>query len=804
LPRGSASVWHWLTRALLISLLGAVCGRSVALDLSPEERAWMASHGPVRIGVALLNQATFPYFEVTRHAQKPGAPVEVRGFAADMVALVAERAGLQVEYVTLSSLRDGLQKMRGGQIDAAVLARLTPARAPFMTLPGIFLSVDVVWVTRRDGPPLRPELGLEGLRIAVVADRPAAEELSARFPRARLQSYDTEQQAMTAVADGRADAMPTDNYIAIMMIERQRLGGLQVRRLPGGARADYGMVVASQLPLLHSIVAKALDTLTPAERTLIERRWLPQGVDTAFGSDPAALSVQDHEWVARSGELRVAYDAQWAPITQYGTLGVFEGLGADVLRAAAHKAGLRIVAQQGTTAADALARARSGQANVVVGLARSTERRDEFHFVGPFAQAPTLVVTRADDRRIINSADDLGAGKLALLRDDPLGTELLARRPGLQTLELASQDEGLLAVAQGRADAAIGNGYAVNHLLETRYAGRLRVAGVLPDDTRDLYFGVPKSQPQLARVLGLGFDALTPGEMAALRQRWLLVRIEPGLQWAEVLRWALPLGVALLAIVLILALANRRLAAATAAAQSARAQAEAATAARGRFLAYLAHEVRGLVHSIGWGARMMLDKEPHASPDQVAGWIKASAEQTGLLLDNTLANERTLNQGMQLQPAAHELLAWWQQTLAPHRLLAAQKALQLLDTAPQPGPPMWFDATRLSQVLNNLVGNAIKFTQQGQVRVLGAWNPATRQLRIEVEDTGPGIADADLALLWEPYAQGAAGRLSAEGVGLGLAITRQIVLAMGGNITVSPGSHAGTCFVVTLPLEMAA
>jgi signal transduction histidine kinase len=308
----------------------------------------------------------------------------------------------------------------------------------------------------------------------------------------------------------------------------------------------------------------------------------------------------------------------------------------------------------------------------------------------------------------------------------------------------------------------------------------------------------------LARLLSQGFDALTAGEMAALRQRWLLVRIEPGLQWGEVLRWALPLGVALLAIVVVLGQANRRLSAATAVALRVQAQAEAATAARGRFLAYLAHEVRGLVHSIGWGARMMLDKEPHASADQIAGWIKSSADQTGRLLENTLANELAMNQGIHLQPAVHGLPDWWQQTLAPHRLLAAKKGLLLVDQAPQVEQPLRFDATRLSQVVNNLVGNAIKYTAQGQVSVTGTWNGQTRQLCVEVADTGPGITPQEQALLWEPYAQGAAGRSAAEGAGLGLAIARQIVVAMGGLIGAAPGATTGSRFTVQVPLEIAA
>lgn len=786
-----------LTRLLLVGLLLlGFAGLAAALDLTAQEQRWIRSHGPVRV---LLVPTAEPFYVGGRDGRAPN------GFAIEMLERVAQRAGLRLQYQTAQNVPEAINMLRGGQADMTPVMRLSRERARLFSVPGSLLPVDPVAVTRREGTKAAVLGDLQGTRVAVLAGSVNDEEFSADYPAATIERFATLGDAFKAVADGRADFAPTTLQEAVYLIESQLLSNLLVRRLPTTNEGLIGPGVLLQHPELHTILAKAMDTITPAERAEVARRWLPVGAATAFAGEPAPLTGSEQAWVAAHGEVRAGYDKSFAPFTVAGPLGGMEGLGADLLRATAHKTGLRIVAHEGAAFADVYQRARTGDGvNVVVGMARTADRSVDFLFVGPFSSVPTAMVMRSNDSRRYSEPDDMAAGTVGLLREHFLLPRLRLRNPGLKLVELDTQAGVLQALAAGEVDAAIGNSAVVSRHLQERYAGRLHITGVVRNGDSDLYFGVPRRHPELARVLDRGLAALTPAELAEINQRWLFVQLQPGLRWQDVLGRMWPLGAVLLAVMLVLWLANRRLRAAKAVAESARAQAEAATAARGRFLAYLAHEVRGLVNSIGWGARMMLDKQPQASADQIAGWIKDSADQTGRLLENTLANERAMNQGIQLQPTAQDLPAWWRETLAPHRLLAAQKGLTLVSTEPQADQPMWFDALRLSQVVNNLVGNAIKFTLQGQVSVAGVWNGATRQLRIEVTDTGPGISPQELALLWEPYAQGAAGRRSAEGAGLGLAITQQIVVAMGGTIAATPGAQSGTCFRVHLPLEIAA
>ena len=135
--------------------------------------------------------------------------------------------------------------------------------------------------------------------------------------------------------------------------------------------------------------------------------------------------------------------------------------------------------------------------------------------------------------------------------------------------------------------------------------------------------------------------------------------------------------------------------------------------------------------------------------------------------------------------------------------LAAAKRLKFTATV-QPGLPMARgDARRVSQVLLNLVGNAIKFTDQGEVAIGAAVEG--RQFVLSVRDTGPGIADADQERIFGEFQQiDNTNTRKQGGTGLGLAISKRMIEMQGGVISVESVLGAGSTFRVVLPVQVEA
>lgn len=135
-----------------------------------------------------------------------------------------------------------------------------------------------------------------------------------------------------------------------------------------------------------------------------------------------------------------------------------------------------------------------------------------------------------------------------------------------------------------------------------------------------------------------------------------------------------------------------------------------------------------------------------------------------------------------------------------HQPIAAEKGLALTFQPGSPTIPMVLDVTWLDRILTNLIGNALKFTARGSVVV--AVQSLGTEVEIRVQDTGIGISSTFLSRLFEPFKQeNMEASRPYEGVGIGLAITRQLVERMGGRIQVHSAKHEGTTFTLTFPSQ---
>ncbi len=234
--------------------------------------------------------------------------------------------------------------------------------------------------------------------------------------------------------------------------------------------------------------------------------------------------------------------------------------------------------------------------------------------------------------------------------------------------------------------------------------------------------------------------------------------------------------------------------------------AEAANRAKSAFLANMSHELRTPLNAIlGFSGLLRRDAGIVGRDREHLDIINRSGEHLLGLINDILDMAKIEAGRVELQIAPLDLHALVRDIVGMMGQRAIEKGLELrLEQSSRVVRYLRGDEIRLRQSLVNLLGNAIKFTREGAVtlRLDAGPDPSEPRLRIEVEDTGPGIAPEDQARVFEPFVQ--AGQTSAQkGTGLGLAITRQFVELMGGRIGVSSRLGRGSCFWIELPVEPA-
>ncbi|MGB5745223.1 MAG: ATP-binding protein [Sedimenticolaceae bacterium] len=223
------------------------------------------------------------------------------------------------------------------------------------------------------------------------------------------------------------------------------------------------------------------------------------------------------------------------------------------------------------------------------------------------------------------------------------------------------------------------------------------------------------------------------------------------------------------------------------------AELEQANRLKSNFIAGMSHEFRTpLTSIIGYSDQLGEIRPDDRETQHHLNAVGRGARYLLNLVENLLDQARIEIGPLQLHPGACELADISTEVEQLLRPVAGQKQLSLAWWFASDIPArLWLDAVRLKQVLINLVGNAVKFTEQGGVNVEFDWQDG--RLQVAVADTGPGIDEADAAVIFEPFRQ-AAGRNQAKGAGLGLTISQALVQAMGGEIRLNTRKGEGSRF----------
>jgi signal transduction histidine kinase len=234
----------------------------------------------------------------------------------------------------------------------------------------------------------------------------------------------------------------------------------------------------------------------------------------------------------------------------------------------------------------------------------------------------------------------------------------------------------------------------------------------------------------------------------------------------------------------------------------ARHEAEAANQAKTTFLATISHEFRTPLTAVQGFTDLLLgaSAEPLAEADRhKVERIRAASDHLLTLIDEILSFSRQQSGRSEVRLREIDLAALVREAASMVEPLAAESQLKLTLDIPAGPIPFVTDVGKLRQIILNLGSNAVKFTREGGIRL--ELEVADGGVVLRVSDTGIGIAPEDMEHVFDPFWQVDQSDSRVGGTGLGLAVTRQLALFLGGEVTVSEADGGGSVFNVHLPLE---
>ncbi|WP_372965096.1 ATP-binding protein [Marinobacter sp.] len=781
---------------------------SPAPVLGLEDLLWLDDLDRIRIGI--------------RQSQMPlifdSGSGELVGIWADYLALLSDKLQVPVEPFMMKQQDLPADLVLTTRIPGSPVIPGVRHTAPLMSLTyGVFVNAgDAGFRTLAD---------LETANLAIIGDDPNQFPLLDPVDNFTPLPVDSLGEAISQVLAGKADAFLAPVPVVFDYLESTMIKGIGLAVLLDNRPLEVVFQVPTKNEQMFRVVDRAVVSISQQEHREVRQSWL-QGDMPALEGRNVALTAKEQEWLAQHPDLKVGLRRDWPPF-EFEADGRAAGLVADLITRLEEKLGTRFKKEIIETRASAEDKLRAGEVDILPGMSRTPRTEQEFLFTRAYVTVPIALAIR-DSGRFIGDLRELRDEKVGVVNRQASHDYLLINHPDLDLYPQKTIADGLLALSNGDLDVMVTHIPAVSYTVARLGLSNLRITSITPYQF-DLRLAVSKSNPELHRILNKVLGSLPVSEGEAVYNRWIHLDIEQDTDYTVVRR------IILIAIVVVLIFLywNRKLSlevderirsenalrrsedelrAAKLEAERLAREAETANRAKSEFLANMSHEIRTPMNAVIGYSDLLYNSVTDPQQRNYLNAIRAGSRSLLMLINDILDLSRIEAGKMRLDFAPVSVRRLLSDVRHIFDLRATEQGIAL-EVSVGAGLPsaMVLDETRLRQVLFNLVGNAIKFTEQGEVKVrvvaklLDEPDESDAELRyyrlvVTVSDTGIGIAPDQQGRIFDAFEQ-QEGQSSRRygGTGLGLAISRKLVEMMGGELTLKSEVGVGSTFKIVLP-----
>lgn len=770
-----------------------------AVTLPEKTQEWLRTHEKIRVGV---------WDEIPAPLSVDFQQGVFEGLSADYLKAIASTLNRPLEITHFTSRKSMEDALAGGEVDLLAYYNQNYNQKRHFSLSAPYLLIKPVLVYRKGDSVDRQRL-FAGKSLAYVGDEDAEKIVRTDYPKANLSRLGTNTEAFVAVVYRNQDALWTNTATAAYYMRQGHnnvLGTLSASKEP-----DFNARFAATQnnSALTEAISLILSKIPLRSAVRMAETW---GLDYDFvvKNHPLDLTPEETQWLNQNPSVPVFMADTHAPLSFIAEDERIDGLAISLLDIIARRTGIRFEYQHYNNLYQMKMRLNDDPRGLIAvadsTAGGNTQRDTNVAYARSYATTPWVLVTRKDYPDV-KSLDALNGHSVAVYEGAWYLDKLRKAYPQIHFRESKFHIETSDWLSEKSVDGVIIPYFPAMYFLNNYFSDRFRVNTVVPIEPVRISMAANKNNPLLLSIINKALADIPPETIKAQIARWQRGTAPATLHsWSAYRDYLLRIGVIAGAILLLFLWRNAMLKRHLVQRkkyeeelEKAREAADRANESKSIFLSQMSHEIRTPLNALT--GLLELEQRGKSSAHQREKNINVAwaASKSLLALVSDILDLAKIESGVfTVRKETVSLPDTVEGVMALFRTLADEKGIALISTLELHTPNILSDASMLRQIISNLVSNAIKFTDAGQVEVALYQSETVDNhstFTLEICDTGPGLNAQQQRAIFEPFVQVETSRPAHTGTGLGLSICRQLADMLGGTLTVESEEGEGATFI---------
>ena len=527
------------------------------------------------------------------------------------------------------------------------------------------------------------------------------------------------------------------------------------------------------------------------------------------------FTPKEHNWLEKKQPLTYVYDPDWAPFEWKNDIDKHTGIIADILSLISKRTGIELTPVNADTWEESVELVKSDKVDMFSAITQNSTREGYLNFTSrDIYSYPAVFITKFDDKTVyINIEKDFKGKKIGVVKSSGLGQYIKNKYPEFEYTELPTTRDGFTSIRNNKIDIFAVNTVTAKYYIEKKGFSDLKIALTL-DYIYHLKIAIRKDLPgEIISILDKSLSSIKEEELNEIFNKWTEISFKQQTDWKLLFQ----ITGALFVVILFLIWSNRRLNLKVAVRteeltsknielNKALEQTQQANDAKSLFLANVSHEIRTPMNGVLGMIQVLRGTPLNEEQKLYIETLDSSSNLLLLLIDDLLDLSKIESGKLLLDVEPFKVFKWLTDIQNIAEPLFEDKTNILISELSDEVPEyLEGDAARLLQITVNLINNAAKYTHEGEVKVIIGGQPITENqfnLQISVKDTGIGIENDKLEIIFEAFHQLATDSIANKGVGLGLAICKRLTDIMDGSLQATSQLGKGSCFSFSATLSV--